>query len=101
MKNTSAMESSQQNIAYEKTVELVTSKNPPTAIFVCNEIMAKGVYRALQDQNLGIGTDIDLIAFGDTDWATLVRPTLSCVRQPVYALGSLACDSLLRLIKKR
>ncbi|NQT58342.1 MAG: LacI family DNA-binding transcriptional regulator [Bacteroidetes bacterium] len=88
----------QMDRAYEKTEELISGKNPPTAIFVCNEIMAKGAYRALQDHDIAIGKDIDLIGFGDTDWATLVRPTLTCIRQPVYSMGLMACDSLLRLI---
>lgn len=86
--------------AYEMTQDLLNEKNLPTAIFVSNEVMAMGTYRALQDNNIRIGEDIDLIGFGDADWSTLVRPELSCVHQPIYSMGVMACESLLRMIKQ-
>jgi LacI family transcriptional regulator len=88
----------QKDKAYQAAVELIDQENRPTAIFICNEIMAKGTYQALQDHEIVPGKDIDLIGFGDTDWAVMVRPTLTCIRQPIYSMGLMACDSLLRLI---
>ncbi len=89
----------QKEKAYQAALELLQLSAPPSAIFVCNETMAMGVYKALQDNQVEIGKHIDLIGFGDTDWATIVRPSLSCVRQPIYSMGVMACESLLRLVQ--
>ena len=90
----------QKERVYDATLELLKLKVRPTALFVSNETMAMGAYGALLDKGISIGKEMDMIGFGDTDWATIVRPALSCVRQPIYPIGTMACEIVMRLINK-
>lgn len=85
--------------AFESTEKLLALPDPPTAVFVSNETMAMGVMLALTEHNISIPGEMSVIGFGDPDWAPITNPPLSTVRQPTYAMGTLACESLLRLIK--
>ena len=42
--------------------------------------------------------DVSLIGFDDAEWAEVVSPSLSVVRQPVHEIGVQACELLLRRI---
>jgi len=41
-----------------------------------------------------------IIGFDDPVWASLTEPALSTVSQPSYAMGSLACQTLLKEIRQ-
>lgn len=71
------------------------SRPAPTAIFATSNVIAIGVLRELQKRSTRIPQEIALIAFDDFDAATLVRPTITVVRQPVADLGRKAASVLL------
>jgi len=71
------------------------SRPAPTAIFATSNVIALGVLRELQKRSTRIPEKIALIAFDDFDAATLVRPTITVVRQPVVDLGRKAATVLL------
>ncbi|HEX3664210.1 MAG TPA: LacI family DNA-binding transcriptional regulator [Rhizomicrobium sp.] len=74
------------------------STPPPTAIFATSDVIALGVLRELQKRSIPIPGKIALIAFDDFDAATLVRPTVTVVRQPIAELGRRATSALLNRI---
>ena len=74
------------------------STPPPTAIFAMNNVIALEVLRELQKRSIPIPGKMALIAFDDFDAATLVRPALTVVRQPVAELGRRATSTLLTRI---
>jgi DNA-binding LacI/PurR family transcriptional regulator len=84
-----------QDMAAEAVAKLLDHKAPPTALFVCNETMAMGALRLLRERGITIGKELAVISFGDPDWASLMHPALSTVRQPTYAIGTLACEQLI------
>jgi DNA-binding LacI/PurR family transcriptional regulator len=61
--------------------------------------MSTGAYLAIKEKGLRIPEDIGFAMFDDPDWASLVTPGVSAVRQPVYTLGSTAADLLVKRIK--
>lgn len=70
----------------------------PTAIFATNNIIAVQCLRDLQKLGVQIPEKMALIGFDDFDAATLVRPTITVVRQPVVELGRRAALQLLNRI---
>lgn len=81
--------------AYNKTKEILQSENVPTAIFVSNDSMAIGLYRAIAEAGLNIPDDISIIGFNDQPNAKYLVPSLSTVRIPAMILGYSAVDLLL------
>lgn len=80
--------------AYNKMKEILNSKDIPTAIFVSNDSMAVGVYRAIAESGLSIPDDISVIGFNDQPNAKYMIPSLSTVRIPTMFLGYAAVELL-------
>jgi len=83
--------------AYEKINELT---DKPTAIFVGTDEMAVGVIHGVMDQGLTIPEDIEVIGFDNTRLATMVRPRLTTVVQPMYDIGAVAMRLLTKYMTK-
>jgi LacI family transcriptional regulator len=66
-----------------------------TAIFATSNVLAVEALRELQRRSVRIPEEIAFVAFDDFDAATLVRPTITVVRQPIAELGKKAANLLL------
>ncbi|MDR3792815.1 MAG: LacI family DNA-binding transcriptional regulator [Terracidiphilus sp.] len=75
-------------------VEL-SSSYVPSAIFATSDLLSIQILRELQRRSLRIPEKIALISFDDFDAATLVRPTITVVQQPIAELGRRAASQLL------
>lgn len=73
-------------------IELMNLPEPPTAVFALDSVLVAGAFEALMTAGYSLPSDVSLLSFDDTDWATLVRPRLSVVAQPVYQIGELAAQ---------
>jgi len=73
-------------------------KNRPTAIIVSNSRIATWAYRAFKALNLDCPKDVSLVAFDEPEWADIVTPTLSVVRQPTREIALMAWRFLLHRI---
>jgi LacI family transcriptional regulator len=80
------------------TRALMSLNDPPTAIVAFDSVLTLGTLLALQDLNLDCPDDVSVVGFDDPEWAEVVSPPLSVVRQPVYDIGSKACELLLQRI---
>ncbi|NOZ71223.1 MAG: LacI family transcriptional regulator [Chloroflexi bacterium] len=76
---------------------LLALPQPPTAIVACNDLMAFGAISAAQQQGLVVGQDIAITGFDDTPWAEHSHPPLTTVHQPIYEIGNMLCDMLIRI----
>lgn len=74
--------------------------NHPTAVFVSSDEMALGVIHGAQDKGLRVPEDMEIFGFDNTRLATMVRPTLSTVVQPMYDIGAVAMRLLTKLMNK-
>lgn len=81
------------------TKELLKQINKPEAIFVTNIDMSMGALSAIKEMGVSIPDEIGLICFDDSEWAPLINPPITVIRQPVYQLGSTASELLIRNIE--
>jgi LacI family transcriptional regulator len=81
--------------AFAATQDILRMRNPPSAIFVCNEPMVSGCILALKENGVRIPEDIAIIGFDDPVWASYMDPPLTTVSQPSYTMGMLAFDYVL------
>ena len=72
----------------------LNSATPPTAIFAESNLVAVETLRELQKSSLRIPEKMAFIAFDDFDAATLIRPTITVVKQPVAELATRAAELL-------
>lgn len=86
------------NIGYDLTLGLLQSENPPDAIFTGNNLLTIGALRAIDELGLRIPDDVALAAFDEMEWMFLVKPALTVVAQPTYAMGKRAAELLLQRI---
>ncbi len=80
---------------YQAMRKLLELKNPPTAIFAANSMLALGALQVINEQHLSIPADISFICFDDALWTTAFHPPITAVAQPTYELGTLAAKFLL------
>ncbi len=86
--------------AADLTVELMTGKAPPTALFALNNVIGMGVFSAIQQLGLRVPDDVALVCFDDLDFFSLVRPSVTAVSQPSFDMGEQAMRLLARQIEE-
>jgi LacI family transcriptional regulator len=77
------------------TLDLLSQRERPDAIFSSSVILTSGVLRALRERGLRWPDDIAVVGYGDADWAALVTPPLTVIQQPALQLGEVAGQLLL------
>ncbi|CAL9398694.1 substrate-binding domain-containing protein [Streptomyces sp. Tu 3180] len=78
--------------------ELLDLPEPPTAVFVCSDRMALGVYEALAERGLRVPDDLSVVGFDDLPEARWLAPPLTTVRQPRAEMAATALHLLLRMM---
>lgn len=72
----------------------------PTAIIAGNDDMAIGIMNGAQDEGVSIPNELEIISSDDTKLATMVRPQLSSISQPLYDIGAVAMRLLTKYMNK-
>jgi LacI family transcriptional regulator len=70
----------------------------PDAVFIASDLMAVGAMRALRQAEWPVPDMVAVIGYDDAQIAAIADPPLTTVRQPIYQLGRMAVDSLIRLL---
>lgn len=81
--------------------QLVARRDPPTAIFASNDLMAIGAMKEIQGHGLKVPENISIIGFDDIRTASLVTPALTTIAQPKNEMGVEAMNLLIRMIEKK
>ena len=85
----------------EQCVEaLLAHPFQPSAIFCANDLLALGVMRGLGQRGIKIPNDMALIGYDDVEFASMLSPALTSIRQPKYQLGRAAAELLLHEINE-
>jgi LacI family transcriptional regulator len=79
--------------------ELLDLPEPPTAVFGVNNLITIGVLQALDQAGLRVPEDMALIGFDDFELASVLRPRLTVIRQPVPEIGRRAAELLFEQLK--
>lgn len=80
---------------YQAFEKLYERGKLPSALFVCNDMMAMGVIQAANLRGLRVPDDLSLIGYDDVHIAKFMTPALTTIHQPKYRLGKAAVDTLL------
>jgi LacI family transcriptional regulator len=83
---------------YRAVENLFQLPDPPTALFITNNLMTLGALHAIRDLGLKCPEDIGIIGFDDHDWADIFSPPLTVIRQPTFRMGSRAAGKLIELL---
>jgi LacI family transcriptional regulator len=92
------------NYRYESGIEamkyFIDLADRPTAIFAATDEMAIGAIHTIQDANLKVPDDISVISVDNSRMASMVRPLLTSVAQPMYDIGAVSMRLLTKLMNK-
>jgi DNA-binding LacI/PurR family transcriptional regulator len=72
---------------YEAMQKLLSLPERPTAVFVCNDLMAIGAIEAIKQNDLQIPNDIAIVGFDDIPTASWLSPRLSTIAQYPAEMG--------------
>jgi LacI family transcriptional regulator len=88
----------QFEMGYNALRELLKHKPRPTAIFALTDVMAIGVLHAAAEHGLTVPHDLSVMGFDDVPMAAYSLPALTTIAQPIYRMGEVAVQILLRQI---
>lgn len=71
----------------------------PDAIFVASDRLSIGCLSALKKYNSN--DDLLVAGFSNSDVVDLLKPSLSCIRQPAFEMGRIATEMLISIIESK
>ena len=79
---------------------LLKSAQPPSAVFVCNDMMAIGALHAAHEAGIAVPDELAIVGFDDIELAAYTSPPLTTVAQPKEAIGTGAAGLLLERLRE-
>ena len=86
--------------AYEMTDELFHLSPRPTAIFSSDNVYTLGLVKYLLENNLTIGKDIAVVAYGDIPQLSIFKISITAVAKETENMGALSAKVLLQRISQ-
>lgn len=86
---------------YEAMHAMLRTESLPTAVFVCNDLMAIGALRAAHESGVQVPGALSIVGFDDIELSSFTSPPLTTVAQPKQRMGALAVAMLLERIEGR
>jgi LacI family transcriptional regulator len=86
--------------AYAEMERMLSLPEPPDAVFCASDVMAIGAMAAIEDAGRRIPEDIAVAGFDDIDYARLVTPALTTVRQDRAKMAEAVMRSMLSLLAR-
>lgn len=80
---------------------LLTSKDPPTAIFACNDMMAIGVLRKAAELECSVPNNLAVVGYDDIELASYTNPPLTTIQQPKLKMGQATIECILNRITRK
>jgi LacI family transcriptional regulator, galactose operon repressor len=75
--------------------ELLGLPEPPTAIFASSDYLAVGMLEVLRDRGIEVPAAMSIVGFDDMEFASLLMPPISTLRQSTRDLGRKGVEMLL------
>lgn len=84
----------------EGVIEHILKQHPNVdSIIAANDVQAMVLLKEANEQGLRVPEDIQIIGYDDITFARLTTPGLSTISQPIYEMGIIGAELLLRMIK--
>ncbi|MGM0878363.1 MAG: LacI family DNA-binding transcriptional regulator [Bacillota bacterium] len=84
----------------EAISELLSLKEPPTALVVADDLMAFGMFNTLERMGLRVPDDLSIVSFNNLLLSEVSRPPLTSVDVNIYNLGLQSAKCLIEKIKQ-
>ncbi|MHC1711057.1 MAG: LacI family DNA-binding transcriptional regulator [Solidesulfovibrio sp.] len=84
---------------YAAAMTLLARANPPEAVVTSSSLLAAGAFRAIREKELSVPEAVAFATFDESLWTAMIRPAVTVVAQPTYAIGQTAGEMLLRRIE--
>lgn len=81
--------------------QLLALREPPTAVFTHNDVLAMGALHAIHSAGLTVPGDISVVGYDDITSAAYFSPPLTTVRSPKAEMGVLAGRTILQLVRQK
>ena len=89
------------SLAFEQTRTLLHGREPPTAVCAGNDTIALAVMDAARAVGVRVPQELSVVGFDDSPFATIVRPSLTTIHQPLHAIGACATTLLIARVRKQ
>lgn len=86
---------------YTLTKKLIEENNLPQAIFASSDEIAIGAVNALLDSGIDVPLQVSVAGYDDTRIASMIRPSLTTVKQPIFDMGAVSARIIVKLISKQ
>jgi LacI family transcriptional regulator len=86
---------------FDTMKKVLATTERPTAVFVCNDLMAIGALSAAHEAGIQVPHDLSMVGFDDIELAHFTSPPLTTVVQPKQLMGAMAVDMLLERIQSK
>ena len=80
-------------------LKLLSKKNPPTAIYAMNDVMALGVCRAANLLGRTVPANLSVVGFDNAECIRYICPRISTVHLPLREMGNVSAKILFAMIK--
>ena len=78
---------------------LLNNPEPITAVFVCNDMMALGAFRAIHEYGMKIPENISVVGFDNIPLSQTAYPALTTMAQPIAEMANISVDLLVERIQ--
>jgi LacI family transcriptional regulator len=77
---------------------LIARDHPPTAVFAASDYLAVGMLEALRDHALDVPGYMSIVGFDDMEFASLLMPPITTLRQSASGLGRAGVALLIAML---
>lgn len=81
--------------------QLIARAEMPTAVFASSDYLAVGMLETLRDRGLDVPGDMSIVGFDDMEFASLLMPPITTLRQSARELGRAGTAILLAMLAGR
>jgi LacI family transcriptional regulator len=80
---------------------LIAQQEAPTAVFAASDYIVAGILDALRERGLSVPSDLSIVGFDDMEFASLLMPPITTLRQSAGELGRTAVTLLVDMLNGR
>jgi len=88
-----------EETGYTIVKELLNRGDKPDAVFFASDTMAIGGMKAFEESGIQVGVDVSVVGFDDVPAASMVKPSLTTVSQPICDVGYNVARLLIGMIE--
>lgn len=86
---------------HKQMVDLLASGNKPDAVIAANDLLAIGAISACKEASINVPEDVAIVGFDDISISSLLKPSLTTLRQPQEIIAKESIQLLIERIQNK